>query len=427
MDKKSKLGHDPDADLVFRASKISMSKPRFDQETEKYWQEKELIQRDIQLFETNPPAVSASKINEILLNLRDVLRRRNALHAREASVSDDMLKLEKLMEQLRNTEEGSRLRSSARANLNDAVDSISLDIKFIDRERTEIINDFQSLRTFEFGGTPLNEYHKYGISAATGKKVPEKPLSADGPGLALDTIRVAEFLNQHYDRLYESNPQLAKELENIVRYLNGGDFSRKYNPVSAEEELDKVTAKKLHKNNLKKQEQERRNQELAAREYKMALRKAGKEIMNFDREVVVAKNEAARGVAYNYDMEAFKNQSSAYQVLYGEESQRYVMRDLVNSNQMMVRTNNAMSNMITEGIARTNRSQNDLTARELEIAVLKAKIEKEKLELETARMNSERKSNTHNKQMLNAVQDYNQILSGMQKNYSSLIKDIAQV
>jgi len=94
---------------------------------------------------------------------------------------------------------------------------------------------------------------------------------------------------------------------------------------------------------------------------------------------------------------------------------------------MMVRTNNAMSNMITEGIARTNRSQNDLTARDLEIAVLKAKIEKEKLELETARMNSERKNNTHNKQMLNAVQDYNQILSGMQKNYSSLIKDIAQV
>lgn len=424
---KNAKAAESDVDVVFRASKLILQKDQFKQISEKHWQEKDLILREIQIFETNPSNVDVRKTNEILRNLRDILKRRTALHEKEETLIDDITQMERLTAQIKNTDQDSKLRSHARANLEGVLGKLMIDIKGIDRERNNIMEEFQNLRTFEFGGTQPSDYGKLGFNA---KGVPDPQVKDEGPNLALDAIKITEFLNKNYDKLYKKNPKLAKELEAIVKYLQGSDFTREFKSPDAgdmQRNLDQIEVKKANMDHQQARKIEKQNKAAALKEYQSKLEKAGREMLAVDYNGTKNKSQAANDYAYGGNFEGFVGESPMYQALYGKP-EKDALEGLLEANKRVIANNGNTAGLLKDEISKNEEKRYGKTLLDMELSKKRALLEKEKMELEIAKEYAKReKKPIESKVMFNAMSNMTDTMGMMHDNYSNLIKTALEV
>lgn len=418
---------DKSVDVVFRASKVVALRENIKMESQKYFHEKDLILREIQIFEMNPSNMGPERTNQLLRDLREILKRRNTLHSREVSLLEDIDKIERMTGQAKNASHDRKLLANVRSNLEDAMGQVAMDIRFIEKERTNIMNDFKELRTYEYGGTPLNEYSKYGF---TPQGAPDPNLRDEGPTLAMDAMKITEFLNKNYDRLYTKNPKLAKELEAIVKYLQGGDFTRQYDSPDAgdvQRGLDKIAAKKTHHDFQRARKIEKQNKAQALKDYKDKLERAGKEVMNLDYEQVKMRSKAADRHVYQGGFDDFTRESPMHQAVYGNP-ERDALEGLLSANQKMMAQNGITASLMKREVESRQDKAYEKNMLELELAKRKAQLEKEKMELEIMKTNQVRnKKPIESKIMLNAMSNFTDTMGVMQNNYSNILKEVMQV
>ena len=414
-------------DVVFRASKVVALRQNIKMESQKYFHEKDLILREIQIFEMNPSSMGVARTNQLLKELREILKRRNILHSREVSVLEDIDKLDRIICQAKNASHDRKLLTNVRSNLEETMGQVSMDINFIQKERDVIMNDFQDLRTYEYGGTPPNEYSKYRFKP---DGAPDPDIRDEGPTLALDSMKIAEFLNNNYDRLNDKNPKLANELESIVKYLQGGDFTRHYKSPDADDVqrgLDKIATKKSHHDFQRARKIEKQNKAQALKDYKNKLEKAGKEIINLEYQNTKMRGKAADNYAYKGNFDDFAEESPMYNALYGNH-ENDALEGLLSANQKVVYQNGLTTSLMKKEIeSRHDRAYNK-SMLDIELANKKALLEKEKLEYYLMKTHHARnKKPIESKIMLNAMTSFTDTMGVMQNNYASILKEVLQV
>ena len=425
QDKKG-LAASSDADTLLRAAKIAQRQAEVRQESDKYWREKDLLQRELQIFEVSPPpGVSALKVNQIVRDLRELLGRRNALYRREVALVDEIEKLDSLANQLRSIDGNPKIKANAKANLEDAMGQINLDLKIVAQERADIMGAFRELQTFEFGGTPPNQYADFGFDPAPHSK--RTKLKDDTPqSLVLDTMKITEFLNRNYDKLQQHNPKLAAELESIVKYLSGGDFTREYSSPNVQEELEKLAAKKSETKTKQSQKAAAENKEKAVRQYKEKLVAAGKELISSDYQVIKHKASQANLHMYQQDFEAFMQDSDMYRAYYGEIEEE-VLSKVSQANKLMVGGNTAMMGMMQEELGKQHEASLRLNNLDIEVARRRAELEREKLDLDILRLKAQRDAPSEQDELMAAMKDFTRLLSSAHQTNAELLRDVAQV
>ncbi len=405
---------------------MSQKKGEVRSEADKYWREKDLLQRELQIFEVNPPpGVNALKVNQIVRDLRELLERRRALYQREVSLVEELEKLDLMAGQLRGLDGNPKIKAHAKANLEDAMGQINLDFKIVAQERTDIMSAFRDLQTFEFGGTPPNQYANFGFDPAPrskrGQLHPETQQN-----LVLDTMKITEFLNHNYDKLQKRNPKLASELEAVVRYLNGGDFTRQYESPNVQQELDKLAAKKTEAKHRQSQQAAAENKEKALREYKQKLVQAGKDLISSDYEIIKHRAGQADLHLYQEDFETFLRESDMYRAYYGDLDED-LLRKLAQTNKSMVSSNTAMMGVMRDELDRKQEATLKMDNLDVELARRRAELEREKLDIDILRLKAQQESPSTQEELLAAMKDFSKLLSSAHQTQAEMIKDVAWV
>ena len=418
--KKAAQG-ETDTELVFRAATFVAKRGRLQQEVNKYFGEKDLIVRELQLFEVSPPNMGAAEINRTLGVLRDSLRRRNALYEKECQVVEDLGHLERQIDRFKFAEPG-RIKDSAKANLQEMLTSLTQDVQYLENEKTTIMKEFNGVKTFEFSPEPPNEYNKLGMSQGDPR---QNSQPNEGPGLAVDAMRIAEYLNTNYDKLQQNNPRLALELENIVKYLKGGDFTRQYKPAQIQEEIDKVETRRLEADKQKKKDQEARMKAKSTQEQKKKLQTAGAEMLNQDlAEVMLRDLQAQEYFSRNdYGIEDVMQDGMLYNALYGNQPEPPIVRQILDANQEVVKTNTFLTKVMQEQIELKEREADQIAFMESEYLKKKQELEAASIQLEIEKLNRLRNDRSEEMMLLRAIEDLNSAVISTQAQIASKISN----
>ena len=245
--------------LLKKADRFISITQKFKREMNVFYDDKKRIQREIDIFETNPPkTMTSAAIKSVLAQLRDLVIQRNTLNSKEKSFFSNLQKLKKskkvfLKLQSKKKSAGSLLQD-AKYNLVEVLQELESELDYINTEREVIKSKFRRLASVE---------QPFGLEQLSLDNLP--PIE-----IRQSLENIVKFREDNYERLKEKKPNLLKHLDKVILYLQDGDLSK---PFSLDDTLAKIGEQ--HKNDYEEPEEGGKRKKKGKKGAKKGKKKGG--------------------------------------------------------------------------------------------------------------------------------------------------------